>query len=444
MPWSMRNPSDVRSSTACGTLVAAPLLAFHVFPVPGIVTLAMALPLVVLVTTYFTTAGNRVPAWEFALLAMLALSVIWGDDPNYSVERLRTYLPLLLATTFASSMVPAKTALRCLQVSFAVIVGSSLLYILLHPAGAAVRHGSLHVAVTAQFPKNTYGGLLGIALLLTLANKRRINVLLVPTLVVLLVVNRCVTAWVLVTFLVLATYVSRRLIQRMGRGSTPVLAVLGLGGLGAAAIIGIVDGNAVLAALGKDPTLSARTEIWAACWEQIRLAPLLGHGAFTFLDAASNSPVTRFVWAQFYDYQPPHPHNGFLDLVGQLGVAGCVVFAGLLVHGLRRGARAAVLGVGAAHTATLCLVFVLLFGATEPTYLGSWLVVTIICVGIADARERAPSRLPPDSDFVPPRDGNLDPRPLTLTPAPVTPLRSPDAVSFGSARDLARTRADRG
>jgi exopolysaccharide production protein ExoQ len=390
MSWSPHRPMDLRRAIACATLVVAPLLAFDAFELPGIVTLAMTLPLIILATTYFTTPDNRVPLWELALIALLASSVLWGDDPNYSVERLRTYLPLILATTFASSLVSARTVLRCLELSVAVIIGSSLIYILFDPAGA-VRQGSLQLDVTAQFAKNTYGGLLGIALLLTIGHKRRINLLLVVGLVVLLAVNRCVTAWVVLTFLVFATYASRRLTSSMGPRSKPVLAVMGLACVGGAAVLAIVDARAVLAALGKDPTLSTRTEIWAACWQQIKLAPLLGHGAFTFLDTASNSPVTQFVWSQFPgSYKPPHPHNGFLDLIGQLGLVGVAVFAGLMLQGLKRGAHGAIRGLESSHTATLCLIFVLLFGVTEPTYLGSWLVISIMCIAIADARGPVP------------------------------------------------------
>jgi hypothetical protein len=71
-----------------------------------------------------------------------------------------------------------------------------------------------------------------------------------------------------------------------------------------------------------------------------------------------------------------------------------VVFAGLAVHGLRTGARAALHGDDSARTATLILVFILAFGITEPTYLGAWLVVTIMCVAIADPRGRASSSPP--------------------------------------------------
>src|SRR5215217_334255 len=115
MSWSPHRPMDLRRAIACATLVVAPLLAFDAFELPGIVTLAMTLPLIILATTYFTTPDNRVPLWELALIALLASSVLWGDDPNYSVERLRTYLPLILATTFASSLVSARTVLRCLE-----------------------------------------------------------------------------------------------------------------------------------------------------------------------------------------------------------------------------------------------------------------------------------------------------------------------------------------
>ena len=106
----------------------------------------------------------------------------------------------------------------------------------------------------------------------------------------------------------------------------------------------------------------------------------------TFLDSASGSPVTQYVWARFQNYRPPHPHNGLLDLLGQLGVVGVVAFAYLLFFALRHGLGAALRGSATARTGVIVLSFILVFGATEPTYLDNWLIITVMAVAMVAPR----------------------------------------------------------
>lgn len=389
-PTSTRPGVGVAGLTARFTLCAAPVLAFHALPLPGIFTLALLLPGLVLAATYISTRDARVPGWQLALIALLSASVLWGDEPDYSVERLRTYIPLLLATTLACSVVPAATILRCLRIAFAVIMASSVITLLVDPATRQRHPGSSELTLHAQFPKNDYGGLLVFSLVLVLGSRRRSTLVLAPPLLLLIAFNFSVTAWGIATFVVIASGVGRVILSRLGprAGKHMVTAAVGVAGA-AFALFLVAASTSALHAVGKNATLSDRTLIWAACWQQIRSAPFLGHGAFTFLDSASNSPVTQVIWAQFHNYRPPHPHNGLLDVWGQIGLLGLATFAGLVLHGLRSGYVQAAVEPGSVNTAILGLAFVLLFGLTESAYLGSWLVVTFMCAAMAE-----PQKLP--------------------------------------------------
>lgn len=373
-------PASLESRVARGVLVAAPVLGFGALDLPGLVTSALVLPLAVAGAAYARSSGRPFPGWECALLAVLALSVLWGDLPAYSVERLRTYLPLLLATVVACTLLSGRAIVACLRVAFAVIIGSSLVSLLLDPAGR-VREGSTELVLHAQFVKNDYGGLLAFSVLLVLSRPRRANVYLVPLLVVLLALNKSVTAWVVSVILGLTALSIRYLAtHRNPRVSRVSLVALLLSLTGGTVVALLTVSESALASVGKDPSLGSRTETWAASWQSIRDAPLLGHGAFTFLNAPSDSPVTRAIWAMSGSYKPPHPHNALLDLWGQVGLLGVCVFIGMLVVALRHAARTAGLAPEVLVTAPLGLLFVLVFGLTEPTFLGPWLVVTLMCV----------------------------------------------------------------
>lgn len=79
---------------------------------------------------------------------------------------------------------------------------------------------------------------------------------------------------------------------------------------------------AVLPALGKDPTLTGRSDIWAFTLEDILKRPLLGYGYNGYWEnlEVQQSWLRRMQWA------PPGPHNGFLAIAVDLGLIGLACF----------------------------------------------------------------------------------------------------------------------
>lgn len=381
------------------TLVLAPVLAFRALPLPGIVTLALIVPAMVLAIAYTRSPQATPPLWQWLMISVVAASVLWSDDPAYSAERLRTYVPLLLATVMATAMLTPQAIYRCLQVAFGVIVGSSIIALVLNSAARVGVSGDF--TLHAQFAKNAYGAILTFALALVMAERRRINLLVVPCLGILIALNRSVTAWAVSLCLIGAVVTARWIVARVGRRSArPLVAVVAVAATGLCTLILQFASNGALRVVGKNPTLSDRTEIWAACWNQIRGATLLGHGAFDFLDAASNSRATLAIWSEFGAYKPPQPHNGLLDLWGQLGLVGVMVFVVLVMSVANRAMRAATDGAVEGVAVLLGLLYVVMFGITESTYLGPWLVLTLACAGMVPKEQRFHTE--PSASVVPP------------------------------------------
>jgi O-antigen ligase len=99
-----------------------------------------------------------------------------------------------------------------------------------------------------------------------------------------------------------------------------IMAIL-LGGT----LLTIVLANAepVFAALGRDTTLTGRTDLWLVVLANIAQEPWLGHGYNAFWlgwSGASGSVFGSVGW------EPPHSHNGLLDLALDLGVVGVLTF----------------------------------------------------------------------------------------------------------------------
>ncbi len=83
--------------------------------------------------------------------------------------------------------------------------------------------------------------------------------------------------------------------------------------------------DAALASIDKDPNLNGRIPLWNIVIERIQEHPWIGYGFHGFYQRWASpehaSILRTIVW------KPDHGHNGFLDLVLELGVIGAFLFA---------------------------------------------------------------------------------------------------------------------
>lgn len=87
----------------------------------------------------------------------------------------------------------------------------------------------------------------------------------------------------------------------------------------------LLDNLPVVAdALGKDLTLTGRTDIWSVMFDLIWERPWLGYG-FNAVWRDWNSPITAYLWRTLA-WECPYGHNGFMDLFIELGIAGLSLF----------------------------------------------------------------------------------------------------------------------
>jgi O-antigen ligase len=85
----------------------------------------------------------------------------------------------------------------------------------------------------------------------------------------------------------------------------------------------VMFGAEILALLGRDTTLTGRTDIWQAVWQSILKRPMLGYGFAGFwigMKGEAINVIASVLW------DVPHAHNGFLEIMLQLGVIGMAIF----------------------------------------------------------------------------------------------------------------------
>lgn len=150
----------------------------------------------------------------------------------------------------------------------------------------------------------------------------------------------------LATVLVLATQSKTSLLSLMlgvgvifgiwaVRRGGPVLAVVGvwLGVVMASLLLMLIvfDAGALLEALGKDPTLTGRTEIWESLMRRVDERPWTGYGysAFWGIDSVPANQVR-----QETGWLVPSAHNGWIDLLVELGWPGAVLVGTLMTSAI--------------------------------------------------------------------------------------------------------------
>jgi len=89
---------------------------------------------------------------------------------------------------------------------------------------------------------------------------------------------------------------------------------------------------------GKDTTFTARTQIWDIIRAHIQFSPFIGSGYGGYWTApVPSSPSYAFV--QIMGFYPTEAHNGYLDIINDLGYIGLLLLLGYLIVYIRQSLR---------------------------------------------------------------------------------------------------------
>ena len=127
------------------------------------------------------------------------------------------------------------------------------------------------------------------------------------------------------------------------------------------------SGPLVLALIGKDASLTGRTEFWPQLIQAAWRKPLLGYGYQGFwLPWRGYENPARSIIAGSSGFVPPHAHNGYLDILLSTGFVGLTLFILALLTMLVMFLLCARHSQnGEAETAAVVLIFVLLSNFSE-------------------------------------------------------------------------------
>lgn len=150
---------------------------------------------------------------------------------------------------------------------------------------------------------------------------------------ILIVFSQSRTGW-LVVVAYGAFVAGSAFLRRFNRSTRLGLLIVSVTLIAAAVILLYANYTALLEMMGKDATLSDRTEIWKAVMASIWKKPLLGYGYGAFWRGLLGPSADVIISIHF---GVGHAHNGFLNVWLEMGIAGL----GLVVFVLARAARQA-------------------------------------------------------------------------------------------------------
>jgi exopolysaccharide production protein ExoQ len=289
--------------------------------------------------------------WLLVFIALAAFSVIWSIEPSFTLKRVVRLLTFVtVALAFSLVGWHDRRFQNMLRPLVTLLMLGSLIFGVLEPTLAIEQSEQLELVgawhgLTMQ--KNSLGALAGIGAILWLHARLAGEVTLLRALLGGLLCGACLflsrsstslmaTLFAL-AFMLMVLRSSAALRPLMPYLVTLFVAVLLLYSL---AVLRLVPGldfvlTPITSITGKDLSFSGRTAIWDIINEHIAQHPLLGGGYGAYWTGnVPESPSYEFVTR--INFYPTQSHNGYLDVINDLGVPGALCLFGFLVVYVRQ------------------------------------------------------------------------------------------------------------
>jgi exopolysaccharide production protein ExoQ len=133
---------------------------------------------------------------------------------------------------------------------------------------------------------------------------------------------------------------------------------------------------------GKDGSLSGRTIIWDIIKQHIQAAPYLGSGYGAYWPAGPTPGSPSYVFLYLMFFYPSEAHNGYLDIVNDLGYLGLICLLVFLISYIRQGLELMRSDRSQAALYLALLFQQLVMNLSESEWFARDIIFTIIILGI--------------------------------------------------------------
>lgn len=387
--------------------------------------------------------GNR---YLVALTALALLSYFWSTEPSVTIRRIMRILAVFsVCISFAAAMKTTRSFQSSIRPVLTLLLGGSIIFALTAPQFGVEQLPMAELVgawkgLTTQ--KNALGALATLGTLFWLhawiSKQSRQPWPMIGTIISLicLIKSRSSTS-------IMATLFSSVLMLMLMRspGSlkrympylvgifVTVILIYSL------AVLKVIPGSDVLlspiaAITGKDLTFSGRTAIWDIVSAHSRLHPFLGtgYGGYWVGPDPASASFETLVKLEFY---PSEAHNGYLDIMNDLGWIGELFLLGYVITYLRQALKLYRLdrGQGAIY---LVILFHQMIGNLSESMWFNVLVVEFVIVTLASFCLTRALQLHEE------QARRTVHQPATATPAPASPQHRHTAAPPRSVWDKLR------
>jgi exopolysaccharide production protein ExoQ len=285
-----------------------------------------------------------------AALGLAAASVLWSVAPQFTITRVTRFATVMMVGMCLAlfGWTPGRFG-QIMRSALTVICGASILMVWLDPLHAIHQSDQLDMKGAwygITLGKNVLGSLAGSAVLVWLHGILTKETRLICGLAGLCLGLACLLGSRSSTSIMDATFAAIFMLLLMKppgalKRSMPFLvgAFAAVVLVYALAVLDLVPGLSSLllpveALTGKDLSFSGRRNIWFILIDQIHQHPWfgLGFGAY-WTGAVPSSPSYEMLWRLWF--YPSEGHNGYLDVINELGWAGGLLLFGYFIRYLR-------------------------------------------------------------------------------------------------------------
>ena len=260
------------------------------------------------------------------MLGLVLASCLWSDVPDDSWRKGLNAMATSLFGVYTASRYSLKEQLKYLTIALGIVSIFCLLFTLAAP-GAAIEIGANAGSWRGPLTqKNLLARLMVLTIMISL-----MAVWTIPRLQLFSWIACAVSTLVLVFtgsktgLIVLAVMlVLLPLYRALRYKDTLMIPILIATVLVVGTTVSLIIGNweSLLLGLGRDPSLSGRTDLWLGAIDKITERPWLGYGFKAFWrDEGGATEIWKIV-----GYEPPHAHNGYLNMSLDLGLVGLALF----------------------------------------------------------------------------------------------------------------------
>jgi O-antigen ligase len=270
-----------------------------------------------------STSQARISIAVLLWLGLWVMSMTWSWNFWVWFADARNSIGLIIIGMLIAGVVEVDRIKRGLCTSIYVILPITVLFSL---AGGVDEGGAWHGSFVH---KNIMGGFMAIAILILVHLEDRFiwKAGAITVAMGLAVMSQSATALLMIGAAGATTVILRRVASLPHRQATAyffsvtTLVLLVLTALA-------IQYATVVTGLGRDGSLTGRTDIWPSTWDMIQVRPWIGWGPGVWIQ--QNADPARYIGSQT-GFNVGHSHNTFLEVLLLWGIVGLTLYLGMLV-----------------------------------------------------------------------------------------------------------------